>query len=245
MRIGTAIRALTARTVRVSAMLERTQRHPQKQLGTETVQRGFALLADDMRQNQAAAYDASCGVWPEGFDDKDVRQYARAIQRGWLATSMAAVFLAALKMEQDGCDVEALRWLGRALSSAMTGSGVEHKKLVPPSIQANTPEPWEIDLRARLVCLAELCRGDRTKLRRLYDAVEGAGLNRKMARRIVEYARAGKLKDPTFSGSLAYWKERFAPLVAPGPDVAELLDPFAPAPPDELDRSSRGKAATR
>jgi hypothetical protein len=238
MKIDTAVRALTAGTVRVSAILEHTQRHPQKRLKMETIQRGFALLADDMRRNEAAAHDANRGVWPEGFDDEDAEQYSKAIQRGWLATSMTAVFLAALKMEQDGCDVEALRWHGRALSSAMTGSGVEYKKLVAPSIHANTPEPWELDLRARLVCLVELCEGDRRKLRRLYDAAEKAGMNRTEARRIVANARLGKLKDPTFTGLLVYWKERLAPLVASGRDVSELLDPYASAASAASDRNT-------
>jgi hypothetical protein len=207
-------------------MLACAQERPEKKLSMAAIKRAFALLAQDARRIDDAAKDVERARWPDDFSDKGAKQHIEKIQRARLAMFDAVVLLSIAVQQDAGCDVEALRKLGRALGSALTGSGVEYRNLLPPAIHTNTPEPHEQDLRARLVSLAELAEGAQGRLRRLYDAAEKAGMDRRKARRMVANARAGKLGTPTFEHLRAYWKAKLAPLVASGRDVAELLDPY-------------------
>lgn len=204
----------------VGAILTETAQNPRS---AATIKWLHGLLADDLRKIEEAIAKADKSEWPECMPDEDTEKYAQALKVARLAVFGAATNLAAVTLLEAGADPEVFRVLGRAFGSAMTGSGVEEKKLRAPSVTPNAPEPIDLELRARLVSLAELAEDDLTELRRLYDAAVKCGLGRKQARHIVANATSGKLKAGTFLQLRKYWKERLELEIRAGKKASELL----------------------
>ena len=214
------VSALAPSAVRVGSALAAAG---QRQITAAATKTFHAQLASDLRQIEKTDATFQNGKLPKGVTDHV--SYAKAIHCARLAVYGAATALAAVGAHDAGHDPEPLVALTRALNSAMTGSGIEAKKLRPYQSSPNTPEPHEQALRARLVCLVELVEDDRTKLRRLYDAAEKSGLIRTEARKIVDNARAGRLKDENFARLRQFEKARLEPLIDSGQAAEDLLDP--------------------
>jgi hypothetical protein len=207
----------------VGAILTKAAQNPQKRLSAATIKRLHDLLANDLRKIEDACAKTKNSEWPKDLPDEAVDDYEQALQVARLAVFGAATNVAAVTLPDAGCDPEVFRVLGRALNSAMTGSGVEAKKLRALSVTPNALEPVEVEFRAKLVVLAMYARGNRTELKRLYDAAEKCGLDRKQARQIVANAVGGKLKDDTFLQLRKYWKKRLEPEIRAGKKASVLL----------------------
>ncbi len=208
---------------RVGAILTENAQYPQKRLSAATVKRLHAQLADDLRKIESACAKVKNSEWPKDLPNEAADDYGQALKVARLAVFGAATNLAAVALLDAGADPEVFRVLGRTFGSAMTGSGVGEKKLRAPAVTPNALEPVEVEFRAKLAVLAKLVKGKRTELKRLYDAAEKCGLDRKQARQIVANAVGGKLKDDTFLQLRKYWKKRLEPELRAGKKASELL----------------------
>ena len=183
-------------------------------------------LTADIRRIKKAQKDADKADWPCDLHDDDAATYTDALLQARLTVYSAVITVVAITTEENVGEenIEALHELALAVASAQTGLGGKWKELRPVSANSNAPKGDAQELRARLVALIELHNDDEASMRRIYDAAERAGLNRRQARKIVANARGGNLKDKTFVALRKYWLIKLQPLVDDGEDIGDLLD---------------------
>jgi hypothetical protein len=121
---------------------------------------------------------------------------------------------------EAGADATALGMLRESLESARKGAGRAWKRLAPGNVASSGISARRLDMRARLVALAELYP---QQIGQIVEAGVKVGGRASVLRDILSNARAGHLRDPYFLEAVEYWKADIPGYLAEGLDLIGIL----------------------